>query len=130
MVYPMNKTSMGICTSNLWDKAKQKKGGLLRNGRIICRLPETNGHPKGVAVEIVDKVGLLSSWAKRSEVEGSKKVRVFKTLYYSLIESLNQICEMDLCQARRRPQGIMEIYGQGRQRSMAQIQPQRIQDFY
>ncbi len=57
----MNKTSMGICTSNLWDKAKQKKGGLLRNGRIICRPPETNGHPKGVAVQTVDKVGILSS---------------------------------------------------------------------
>ena len=29
--------------------------------------------------------------------------------------------ESELCQARRRPQGIMEIYGQGRQRCMARF---------
>ena len=37
-----------------------------------------------------------------------------------------KICEMDLRQTRRLPLSIMEIYGQG----MAQIQPQRLSDFY
>ena len=37
---------------------------------------------------------------------------------------------MDLCQTRRFPQRIMEIYLQGKQRSMAQIQPQRLSCFY
>ncbi len=41
-----------------------------------------------------------------------------------------KICEADLCQARRFPQSIMAIYGQGKQRSMAQIWPQRLSDFY
>ena len=33
-------------------------------------------------------------------------------------------------QTRRRPQSIMEIYGQGLQRSMAQFWPQDFKDFY
>ena len=35
-----------------------------------------------------------------------------------------------MCQTRRLPQSIMEIYGQGRQRSMTQFWPEDFKDFY
>ena len=50
--------------------------------------------------------------------------------YYSLIESLQMICWQNLRQTRRRPQSIMDIYGQGLQRCMAQILPESMEDFY
>lgn len=40
-----------------------------------------------------------------------------------------EICETGLRQARRFAQRIMERYGQGKQRSMAQFRPQRLPDF-
>ena len=40
-----------------------------------------------------------------------------------------EICETGLRQARRFAQRIMERYGQGKQRSMAQFRPQRLSGF-
>lgn len=45
--------------------------------------------------------------------------------YYYPIKGFKKICETELRQTRRTPQSIMEIYGQGGQRSMAQFWPQR-----
>jgi hypothetical protein len=45
------------------------------------------------------------------------------------MESFRESSEADLCQARRFPQQIMEIYLQGKQRSMAQSWPEDLKDF-
>ncbi len=57
-----------------------------------------------------------------------KSIRLSKR--YLLDKKLYWIPEENLCQTRRSPQSIMEIYGQGLQRSMAQILPGRLKDFY
>ena len=42
----------------------------------------------------------------------------------------NWISEQNLRQTRRSPQSIMDIYGQGLQRRMAHVLPERLCDFY
>ena len=49
---------------------------------------------------------------------------------YNVTPSSARIFEQYLCQARPSPQRIMEIYGQGLQRSMSQILPDRLKGFY
>jgi hypothetical protein len=47
-----------------------------------------------------------------------------------LDKKLSWISEQKLCQTRRLPQSIMEIYGQGSQRSMVLFLPESMEDFY
>ena len=56
--------------------------------------------------------------------------RATRRLILFLDKKLYWIPEENLCQTRRSPQSIMEKYGQGLQRSMAQILPGRLKDFY
>ena len=87
------------------------------------------GDPELTDVQVLIITELLDEMSPKGVFkEFNSEIR--KSLILFPDRKCNEISEQNLRQTRRFPKSIMDIYGRGRQRSMAQILPERCCSFY